>query len=559
MRSRFLTFLFGLSSTCLFLTHSTVAQDDSVDRIDMIQTYFSTGMIAGQKSADLPSARRGSGVDFERFRTYDGSMNNLTYRDWGQAGSKLWRMCPPAYDDNRSVPSRSGHMSAREVSNIFSAQEGDEPNARHLRDMVWQWGQFVDHDMDLTGASVPPEPMPIPVPFGDPYFDPFNTGQETIQFFRSVYSHRTGQMNPRQQINQITAWIDGSNIYGSDDATNSQLRSFSNGELLHTDGTGGPFLPRGEDGYFISGDVRANEQICLTCMHTLFMREHNRLARQLHQSFPRLDDETVFQLARRRVIAHMQAITYNEFLPAILGNDAIAEYEGYDDSVYPETSNEFSTTAYRFGHTMLSNELMRLSNSGMPIRQGNVSLANAFFNPTLLDGIGIDPYLKGLVTQQAQEIDAHLVNSVRNFLFGPPGAGGFDLAALNIQRGRDHGLPDFNTFRVTFGLPAATSFAEITSDVDIQNNLQLVYANVDSVDPWVGILVEDHAPGASVGITTLTVLKDQFERIRDADRFWYQLEFSGAALQEIEQTTLADIILRNTGVSNIPANVFTGE
>ena len=225
----------------------------------------------------------------------------------------------------------------------------------------------------------------------------------------------------------------------------------------------------------------------------------------------------------------------------------------------PGFSNVFSTTAYRFGHTMLSDELMRLSNSGLPIRQGHVSLANAFFQSAgLLDGIGIDPYLKGLVTQQAQEIDAHLVNSVRNFLFGPPGAGGFDLAALNIQRGRDHGLPDFNSVRVTFGLPAVTSFAEISSDVDVQNKLQLVYSTVDNVDPWIGILVEDHAPGASVGITTLTVLKDQFERVRDADRFWYQRGYSGAVRQEIEQTTLADVIQRNTGVRNIPANVFTG-
>ncbi len=559
MRNQLSYFLFGLFSACLLLASSSVAQDPPMDRIDLIQDYFSSGLVRTNYSNDAQPAFRGHSVDFERYRTYDGSMNNLTHQNWGKAGSKLWRMSPQAYDDNRSVPSRSTYMSARAVSNIFSAQDGDEPNARQLRNMVWQWGQFLDHDLDHTDSHVPPEAMPIPVPVGDPYFDPFVTGQESISFFRSAYARRTGQMNPRQQINGITSWIDGSNVYGSNEATNSQLRTFENGELLCTDGTGGQFLPRDENGFFLSGDVRVNEQICLTCMHTLFMREHNRIARQIKQGFSRLDDETIFQLARKRVIAHMQAITYNEFLPALLGIDAIAPYEGYDESVYPAIANEFSTTAYRFGHTMLTDELMRLDNSGLPIPEGHVSLANAFFNPELLDGIGIDPYLKGLVTQQAQEIDGHLVNSVRNFLFGPPGAGGFDLAALNIQRGRDHGLPDFNTIRVTFGLPAVTSFAEITSDVDVQNNLQLVYTTVDNVDPWVGILVEDHAPGASVGITTLTVLKDQFERVRDADRFWYQREFSGAILEQIEQTTLADIIERNTGVRNLPTNVFTGQ
>ena len=559
MRNHASCFLLGLFAASLFPLSSTVAQDFSVDRIDMIQDYFSGGlMFRTNYPTDAHRVRKGSGVDSQHYRTYDGSMNNLAHEDWGKAGSKLWRMCPQAYDDNRSVPSRSTYMSARAVSNIFSAQDGDEPNVRQLRNMVWQWGQFLDHDLDHTDSNVPPEAMPIPVPLGDPYFDPFITGQESIPFFRSAYAHRTGQMNARQQINGITSWIDGSNIYGSADVTNSRLRTFENGELLCSDGTGGQFLPRDESGFFLSGDVRVNEQICLTCMHTLFMREHNRIARQIRLEFPRLDDETIFQLARKRVIAHLQAITYNEFLPALLGDNAITAYEGYDESVYPAVSNEFSTTAYRFGHTMLTDELMRLSNTGLPIRQGHVSLANAFFNPGLLDGIGIDPYLKGLATQQAQEIDAHLVNSVRNFLFGPPGAGGFDLAALNIQRGRDHGLPDFNTIRVTFGLPAATSFAEITSDVEVQNKLQLVYSNVDNVDPWIGILVEDHAPGASVGITTLTVLKDQFERVRDADRFWYQREFSGEVLQQIERTTLADIIERNTGVRNLPTNVFTG-
>ena len=100
----------------------------------------------------------------------------------------------------------------------------------------------------------------------------------------------------------------------------------------------------------------------------------------------------------------------------------------------------FSTACFRVGHTLLSPTLLRLGEAGT-IPEGNIPLAAAFFAPEaiILDG-GIDPILRGLAAQPAQEIDPQVIGAVRNFLFGPPGAGGLDLASLNIQRGRDHGL-----------------------------------------------------------------------------------------------------------------------
>ena len=205
---------------------------------------------------------------------------------------------------------------------------------------------------------------------------------------------------------------------------------------------------------------------------------------------------------------------------------------------------------------MLSSTLVRLNPDGTEFEGGNLALADAFFSPEEITEHGIDSLLRGLASNYAQEIDNMVVDDVRNFLFGPPGAGGFDLASLNIQRGRDHGLPDYNQARVDMGLAPVTSFSQITSDPVVASRLEALYGNVNNIDVWVGGLAEDHVAGGSVGELIRTVLVDQFERIRDGDRFWYQRTMFGEQLRRIENTTLADIIQRNTDITGLQDNVF---
>ncbi|NJL28758.1 MAG: hypothetical protein HC897_13140 [Thermoanaerobaculia bacterium] len=308
---------------------------------------------------------------------------------------------------------------------------------------------------------------------------------------------------------------------------------------------------------FLAGDVRANEQVGLTAMHTLFVREHNYWAGEIAAEDPALDDEAIYQRARAIVAAEMQAITYREFLPALLGRRTLAPYRGYRPDVDPGIANVFATAAYRFGHSMLSPELQRLDAGGRVIAAGNLALANAFFNPEEIAAQGIDPLLRGLATQRAQEIDNFLVDAVRNFLFGPPGAGGFDLASLNIQRGRDHGLPGYNQVRADYGLRRVRNFAEINRDPVVQANLAAVYPSVDDVDVWVGGLAERHRPGALVGETWQRILAEQFERLRDGDRFWYESYLPADLVRVVERQTLARIIRRNTAIGGeLQADVF---
>lgn len=495
----------------------------------------------------------------------DGSGNNLLNTDWGSTDSQLFRIVSVEYADGVWTPAAEDRLSAREISNLVSAQSDSVVNDRYLTDLVWLWGQFVDHDIDLTGGGDPTGTFDIAVPAGDEYFDPLGTGSETIGLTRSIYDPSTGHEadDPRQQINQITAYLDASVVYGSDQERSDALRTFEGGRLKTSEGDLLPFNVEGfenaggtSDSLFLAGDIRANENAALTAMQTLWVREHNRLADEISASDSSLNDEDIYQRARTIVRAEIQAITFNEFLPVLLGKNAIDSYEGYDPSVYSGISNLFSTASYRFGHSMLSSELLRLNNDGTVSEEGNLSLRDAFFAPQEIVNSGIDSLLLGAANQLAQEVDTLVIDDVRNFLFGEPGEGGFDLVSLNIQRGRDHGLADYNQVRIDLGLAPVTSFDQITSNAALALELENAYGTVDNIDVWVGGLAEDHVPGASVGELIQTVLVDQFERIRDGDRFWYQNIFSGRELAEIERTTLADVIMRNTDIDTLGNDVF---
>jgi len=527
-----------------------------------------------------PPAPPAPSTELPEARAIDGAGNHGANPGWGVPGSILIRRGDAAYADGAGEPSGADRPGAREISNAVLAQEGSVPSADGVSDFVWQWGQFLDHDITLTPVLDPPESFDIAVPLGDVHFDPFDTGTQVIPLDRSYYEVVGGV---REQVNDITAFVDASNVYGSDDERARALRTLdgtgrmktSDGGLLPFNTAGLPNAPTAHDAsYFLAGDFRANEQVALTSLHTLFVREHNHWAdrirrskqtdmRKLGRALKRrgrstratrargeaLSGDEIYELARAMVGAEMQVITYRDFLPVLLGRGALAPYRGYRDDVNPGITNEFATAAYRVGHTMLSPTLLRLDRRGRTISAGDLSLSQAFFTPTeLIDNGGIEPILRGLASQVAQEVDVHLVDDVRNLLFGPPGSGGLDLAALNIQRGRDHGLPAYNRMREDYGLDAATSFDDITSDADLAADLAEVYGSVDLVDAWVGGLAEDHVGGGLVGETFRKILADQFQALRDGDRFWYQHHLPPELRKLVEKQTLAKIIRRNTRI-----------
>lgn len=549
------------------------------------------------------------------FRSFDGLGNNVENEAWGAANTQLLRLTTVEYGTGQAgdfpalavrVDSNGETINPRTVSNILFDQDESILNDRGLTSFVFQWGQFLDHDMDLTEDFVPVGAADLAGENISFFVPTDGTENELpagtiIPQLRSRYE--LDDEGIAQQINQITSYIDASNVYGSSEERAANLRSGYGGLLLSSDGStnvgdgSGEFLPfnfevNGEfienaappttgtgvpishDDLFVAGDVRVNEQPGLTTFHTLFMREHNyqarRIAEKLNLNANQLArpevDEYIYQVARAIVSAEIQSITYNEFIPALLGPSQLESYRGYQDDVNASIANIFSASLYRVGHTMLPNELLLLNPDGTPVDDdddvlgasvinGEVSLGEAFFNPELITQYGIEVYLQGLAGQQIEEIDNFITDGVRNLLFDPPAA--VDLGATNLQRGRDHGLADYNQVRMDYGLEPLMSFSDISSDPFVANALATAYdGDINNIDVFAGAISEDHIAGGSVGELIHTVLVDQFTRLRDGDRFYFENVFHGKTLDEIQNTRFSDIIRRNTGLTNFQNEVF---
>jgi len=492
------------------------------------------------------------------WRTYDGSANNLRSPLYGKAGICLDRKSAVDYSGSQTsgVAVRGAlNPSPRLVSNEIcqgSLYGGSPVSSAGMTDMTWIWGQFVDHEIDITPTGA--ESLNMSTDDGG-VNEPWPG--RTISFTRSESVVKSGV---RQQPNAISSFIDASNVYGSSTDRAYALRLLDGSGKMKT-GTADnnevilpyntemlPNAPSTGVGFFIAGDVRANENVGLTSMHTVFMREHNRLCDVITADNPSLvgQDETIFQYARRLVAGMMQHITYNEFLPALLGGFSI--YPGYSTTTSPNILTEFSTAGYRLGHTMLSDNIQIGESAGSLL-----SLVSAFFNPSYIQTNGINNILIGSSLKKMQEIDNIVVEAVRSFLFGPPApppaAGALlDLAALNMQRGRDHGLPGYNAVRVAYGLSSIASFGSLPMPSAVRTRLSAIYNSPSDIDPWIGVISENHIPGKAVGPLANAIIVDQFTRLRDGDRYWFENDPAITVNDRImiQSTMLSDILSRNT-------------
>jgi hypothetical protein len=533
-------------------------------------------------------------------RPIDEVGNNVADPTLGTAGTDLLRVSPVAYADGISAPSLASNPSARVVSDILNnqadpadpSQDLNTFDAQSLSDFGYAFGQFIDHDLDLTPTN-PEETLQI---LADPN-DPSHMGNQT--FDRSVFdpSTGTGTSNPRQQINAVTSYLDLSNVYGSTQEVADALRTSSGGRLKTSPGNMLPYdnlthftqaqinalnmandaqaVP--ESSLFAAGDVRANENVELTALQTLFVRNHNLIAGELQREHPDWSDETLYQEARKINIAEYQEIIYTQYLPDLLGPGARPAYTGYNPDVNPSIATEFSTVAFRFGHSLLSGEIERQGNDGQDVLPNDpagasISLATDFFDPNVLNPSGavdpltghistdIDSILKGDAGGVAQADDLMVIGDVRDLLFANGGLrdNGQDLIARDIERARDDGIGTYNQVREAYGLPPVTSFAQITGNATVQQELQKAYGTVANIDPFEGGLAEDHVPGSDLGPLFTTIIADQFNRLRAGDRFFYLNEsWSPDELRIFQQgDTLGKIIEADTGITDLQPDVF---
>ncbi|CDF39510.1 Animal heme peroxidase homologue [Chondrus crispus] len=514
----------------------------------------------------------------QRIRSLSGQCTSAFESTWAEAQRTQLSYLR---DHTSHVPTGTGLKSAREISNIISDQRTDIFNSKSISELFVFFGQFIDHNLVATPTS-DIEKFDIVVPAGDPRF----TGS-SMSFKRSLRGF-TGEGTNERPINTLSSALDLSAVYGVNDPRNSfLLQRDSRGELTGKMKVSlGDLLPFNSDGFnnapnsasarfYLAGDHRANEHPMLTAIHTLFVREHNRLVDEIRVNFPedrvrRLSTSTIFEWARQINIAQFQKIVYEEFLPAIFGR-RFRRYRGYRQAVNPTVSDIFAGAAFRVGHTMVGNVVTRRGRFG-PLPP--LTLKSVFFKEFgLQETEEVDNLFRGAIGTKAQEVDLEVHDILRNMLFEfVSGEEGFDLIALNIQRGRDHALPTYNQIREIFGLPRATSFIGITGDLPSANKLSNAYeGDVDKIEAWPGLVAERKSGRAGLGETMRRVWEIEFLRLRDGDQFFYLRRRKSIArvLQMFMPNVIRpifskrtkifrDIILRNTDIraSEIPLNIF---
>lgn len=292
------------------------------------------------------------------------------------------------------------------------------------------------------------------------------------------------------------------------------------------------------------------------------------------------DDERIFQETRRIIAAELQQITYGEFLPVILGVQAMKKYNlelpvdhttftKYSQSVDASIYNYFATAAYRFGHTLV-NGLIKLYFENNIV--GNYSVRENYLVSTQIienthtEASGYDLILNGLIRQESQAYDGIIHQDMTNHLFKTVDFIGSDLAARNVQRGRDHGIPSYNKFREFCSLSdlPKTWAEEPPIEISKESWEKLEKANYSSphdVDLYTGGLSEIPAPGALSGPTFVCLQAIQFEKLWKGDRFFFTHEdvsgsFTPEQLAALRGRTLGDIICQNSAIKEAPRNVF---
>lgn len=519
-----------------------------------------------------------------KYRTLDGSCNNLYHPYWGKANVCHVRLIPAAYDDGLSTPKtksvRGGYLPpARTISTVAHSPR---PERSYYTNLKMAWGQFLQHDITFTPSSVAdykggvikccpnpthPQCFSIPIPKNDYYLSKWN--QTCMEFVRSAPCPLC-TLGPRQQMNQATSFIDLSLVYGNDVKQAASLRTYRDGLLKFSLACGKEILyvsPQGADGQcspsvknqpcFKAGDVRVNQHPGLQSLHVIFLRLHNQHARGLKRVNPRWNDEKLFQEARRLTIAQFQHVTYHEYLPIVFGplltkyydlevtyGSGYTRYEPYTD---PTTWNDY-IIAGRFGHSQVTSFFSTFGAKGN--YEKGYWLRDSFFDPTPIHQCWLDPILKGLLTDPAQTVDPWVTGDLHNYLYRLKGEPfGLDLAAINIQRSRDHGLPGYTSYLdFCFGYHAKT-WHDLSQFIPYEqlDIFKKLYADPADIDLWSGVISERKFPDADVGPTASCILGIQYYHLKYGDRYFYSHgyqtgSFSPKQVAEIKTTTLAQLL-----------------
>ncbi|XP_060876033.1 peroxidase-like [Metopolophium dirhodum] len=547
------------------------------------------------------------GKDFE-YRSPDGSCNNLKRKYLGKANTPYKRLLFPVYTDGvYEMPNINDEQlpNPRLLSTNLVKDEYSPDLTKTM--MVAYWSIFIGHDLSHTTVSTMGKDnrfvnccdkdksiqyslnknirscKPIFIPDEDRFFkpDPFDY-MNCMNYVRSRPAVRSDcTFGPMEQMNQATHYLDASMIYGTTEQQTLSLRKMSSGQLLvqkpllffpnwdlmPLETTHKNVCQLGPGTCFRAGDIRANALPQLNAVYTLWVREHNRIALKLYKEKRFLTDEELFQEAKKIVTACIQHITYNEWLPALLGINytmenglGLKQRTTYDETADPTVSNSFATAILPFTNSMISDSIsFNWINHVLyyDYTSYNGSLKRNYNQPILLGNFenphGIDRMLIGLTVQATEKVDMLFTQSITNYLYNidPNDSFGMDIFSLDIQRSRDHGIPSYTQFRKYCGLKDIENMQDL-SEIMVEGSadkLLKLYKTWNDIDLLVGALFEKHVDDAMVGPTMRCIIREQFVRTRISDRYFYDVPgvFSDYQLQNIKNVTLARVLCDNAG------------
>ncbi|EGT50215.1 hypothetical protein CAEBREN_28625, partial [Caenorhabditis brenneri] len=420
---------------------------------------------------------------------------------------------------------------------------------------------------------------PIPAPSDDKYFKPVSSTEPRCIRLTRALNGQSG-FGVRTQIDQNSHYLDMSSVYGSSDCEAGTVRSFSNGLLKVYSGMGYALPPQAPNDTncqstnpyycFTAGDFRNCLHPGLLPLHTVFIKEHNRLAVMVKARQPSWNDEQIYQFVRRVMVAQWQHIVYNEYLPKLLTDKYLTDFnlkplkpgqgpfKGYDTNMNAALSAEFAASAFRFGHSHLDRfrqtDAVNKSLGAYDLGY-NIFYSDQVYQKTLG---GWETMLMGLIKTAAMQVDRYASFPIRNQLFEIRGknASGVDLIAVNIMRGRDVGLLPYVKYRSLVGLSTVNTWNDLSSTFSAANlaALKTVYADPADIDLFSGIVMETPLAGGQLGPTASWIIAEQFRALKTGDRFYYENQvtntvgFTPDQIDVIRRVKLAKIFCQNTDI-----------
>lgn len=532
-----------------------------------------------EASREATARPRRCPVAFLTNRSPDGSYNDLSEPSMGCVGMRFGRNMPL---DRVQRPSDERILTPnpRMVARELMTREQFQP-ATTLNVLAAAWIQFMIHDWFSHETDDQQQPFEVQIDANDEW--PHDQRPMHVKRTRVDPNHaKDAGEHPDTYINHETPWWDGSQIYGTKKETQDKVRFGQDGKL-RVDERG--LLPKVEgkvhsvDGVEVTG-VSANWWLGLGLMHTLFTLEHNAICDRLKTEYPTWSDEQLFNKARLVNTALLAKIHTVEWTPAILGhpalqiamnanwwglageritkilgrfskNEAITGIPGSPTNHFgvPYSLTEEFVSVYRMHPLLPDDFVLRSVTTDELIEEVPLEGAVGPKARAIMERLHLDDLYYSLGIAHPGAIT---LRNYPNFLRTLPRRDNrmVDLAAVDILRDRERGVPRYNEFRKLLRLPPVKSFDQLTPDPELARKIESVYnGKIDDVDLLVGMFAETPPKGFGFSDTAFRIFIVMASRRLNSDRFFtvdYTPEvYTPVGLDWVENNTMISVLLRH--------------